>query len=135
MGSYYDSTGFCEVCNIPGEFDQDLVQCENDHWFCHEHMLDLEEKEGILQILGNTVDPRYIDDEDYGRVVSKKYCPLCQMQSVSDYMLLSYCASLLSPDGGIYTLKQKLIDKFKGDNGSDRLYEEIKANCEKKTKF
>lgn len=83
------SSFVCQICGCAeSAFDITMaeagfVECENEHKFCEEHILypDHEEWE------------EYTKTNEYWRYdLSEKYCPICQMQELSDSDLIDYVA-------------------------------------------
>ena len=109
MSNYYDNICVCEVCNDIGYIDEDIVQCENGHCFCCDHILQPSQRELIL----NAIDDGDITLNNEHEVKSE-YCPICQMKVISDYLLLQYCVSVLASDATTSTLKKELIKKYNG---------------------
>lgn len=112
MSEYYS---ICEICGDVDIYPSDnswLIRCENGHSFCDCHILDLEIKEQITEMLS--------DDEGNSRKnpangeILEKYCPICQMEEFSAAELLSYLLSVHSPDGRRRAMEAKLRDEFQG---------------------
>lgn len=92
------SSFVCEVCGCAQAgydmslYEAEFVMCENGHEFCQEHMVNVPEKddnkwsfdyEEFFDSIGG--DGRYC--------LPAIYCPICQMQILSDYDLMSYLAA------------------------------------------
>ena len=88
------STSFvCDVCGEDvsgmdmGLEDAGMYQCENDHTFCREHVLDEEALEKRLSG-GEGEDEDTLYDLIYE--LPEQYCPLCHFEQVSDADLITY---------------------------------------------
>lgn len=78
------SSFICAICNH-SEYVHDMAlteagfaQCENEHVFCEEHLLDGVTSEDL------------INDDYIGECYPDKYCPICQFQEYSQPEMAEY---------------------------------------------
>ena len=107
-----NSSSTCFVCEICGSTeggmdvclsDVDMVECENGHTFCLEHIdqedhetiiQDIIEKEGLVDENTNSFSNFvYRNDLDYA--FPEKYCPICNLdhilpETIIDYLFKKY---------------------------------------------
>lgn len=126
MSYYYDDLGICEVCGDIVSVENDMVECEFGHSFCKDHIIQPKKRDRIMSELEGSGDAVFNDDN----YVKTKCCPVCRMYAIPDYLLLKYCASLISPDGSVYMLRSELVKKFK--NKKDKFEGVISENVLKK---
>jgi hypothetical protein len=87
----------CEVCGYTdGGFDVclsdfEMVECENGHIFCKEHIINKEEC-----------------NEKYD--ISAKFCPLCSMQAVGDDDAIQYLLTINNTT--LLKIKDEIKERF-----------------------
>lgn len=102
------SSFICEICGYEtsgmdmGLFEAGMVECENGHVFCEDH-LDLDRDDLIKEIMRFSCVPEkfsekptddilyeYLRDYDGRYQLSEKLCPICQFKEFTDSDILAY---------------------------------------------
>lgn len=128
--SYYDyDISKCEACGEIVDFDN-VVHCEHAHSVCYDCIVELDERNKLLETMADCDDFRFKKDEFGDNVLLSEFCPLCQMKEISDDELIEYCASLMSSDGSMRGLVNDITEKFHGNHKEFR--KAIQENIKKK---
>ena len=106
------SSFICDVCgrviftNSSSISNEHMCMCENDHIFCYNEAVNIELSCDVYQkkyrIYKNFID--LIENNDYD--IPSIYCPICQMQEISNSDLLDYIFKK-------YENKEKIIENIK----------------------
>jgi len=116
------SSFICEVCGDSFEsYDQGisdfcLVMCiDHDHLFCEAHRINLN-----IEVDGNETYTTYKQEDDDDRINSK-HCPICQLKTITEGMLLDYALHKLD------TTRERLKSDINTWFATyDELYDEIR---------
>lgn len=97
-GFVSNSSSSSFVCDVCGEsvsgmdmsYDEaEMVCCTNGHDFCEVHLIG----DNALEVLQD--EDREDFDEDWRYAVPEEYCPICQMDKMTDCDLVKYLLKLV----------------------------------------